>query len=189
MIVKIPIHYDKKSIKRKNGFGLIDAILSLSLLAGIITYGVYFSSLRLNTVYSSNVIRSVNKEIERDIERFKLDLWSLFFDKDQGKYIVSEFDCDNLIDSVLKLSSVRINNMVNDQIIKSWRPGAERSKVFKGENILISRALNISEPVEGEFLNNSLITLNYSVAWGNKNIHWLSINLSPEAHSWCKQDI
>ena len=53
------------------GFGLVDSILSISLLAGIITYGVYFSSLRLNTVYSSNLIRSINKEIERDIERLK----------------------------------------------------------------------------------------------------------------------
>ena len=67
-----------------NGFGLVDSILSLSLLAGIITYGVYFSSLRLSTVHSSNLIRSVNKEIERDIERLKLDLWSLFYNKTQG---------------------------------------------------------------------------------------------------------
>ena len=49
------------------GFGLVDAILSITLLSGIITYGVYFSSLRLGTVHSSNLIRSVNKEIERDI--------------------------------------------------------------------------------------------------------------------------
>tara|TARA_Y100000589_G_scaffold120563_1_gene114995 strand:- start:143 stop:712 length:570 start_codon:yes stop_codon:yes gene_type:complete len=189
MILKKAVNCEKNPKKRINGFGLIDAILSLSLLAGIITYGVYFSSLRLNTVYSSNIIRSVNKEIERDIERFKLELWSLFFDKSQSKYIISEIDCDNLTDSILNLSSIKTNKVENNQIIKSWRPGAERSKVFTGENILISRALNISEPVEGELLNNSLITLDYSVEWGDNNIHWLSIDLTPEAHSWCKQDI
>ena len=69
-----------------NGFGLVDSILSLSLLAGIITYGVYFSSLRLSTVHSSNLIRSVNKEIERDIERLKLDLWGLLYNKTEGIY-------------------------------------------------------------------------------------------------------
>ena len=37
--------------REDNGFGIADAILSLTLLAGIITYGVYFSSVRLNTVY------------------------------------------------------------------------------------------------------------------------------------------
>ena len=75
----------EKSKPLENGFGLVDAILSLTLLAGIITYGVYFSSLRLSTVHSSNLIRSINKEIERDIERLKLDLWSLFYNKDEGK--------------------------------------------------------------------------------------------------------
>ena len=62
----------KKEPKTKffkvNGFGLVDGIISLSLLAGIITYGVYFSTLRLGTVHYSNLIRSINKEIERDIE-------------------------------------------------------------------------------------------------------------------------
>ena len=68
----------KKSKPNINGFGLVDSILSLTLLAGIITYGVYFSSLRLSTVHSSNLIRSVNKEIERDIERLKL-IYGVFF--------------------------------------------------------------------------------------------------------------
>ena len=65
----------EKDKRVKNGFGLVDSILSLGLLAGVITYGVYFSSLRLGTVHTSNLIRSINKEIERDIERLKLDLW------------------------------------------------------------------------------------------------------------------
>ena len=38
----------EKSKANINGFGLVDSILSLTLLAGIITYGVYFSSLRLS---------------------------------------------------------------------------------------------------------------------------------------------
>ena len=83
---KIKLVFLQKNRFYNYGFGLVDAILSLTLLAGIITYGVYFSSLRLSTVYSSNLIRSVNKEIERDIERLKLDLWSLFYNENEGKY-------------------------------------------------------------------------------------------------------
>ena len=78
---------------KSNGFGLVDGILSISLLAGVITYGIYFSSLRLGTVHSSNLIRSVNKEIERDIERLKLDLWSVFYNQNEGKYELTDFEC------------------------------------------------------------------------------------------------
>ena len=74
---------------KKNGFGMVDGILSISLLAGVITYGIYFSSLRLTTVHSSNLIRSISKEIERDIERLKLDLWSMSYDKNSGEYTSS----------------------------------------------------------------------------------------------------
>ena len=82
-INKLPVF--KKGKYVKNGFGLVDSILSLSLLAGVITYGVYFSSLRLSTVHSSNLIRSINKEIERDIERLKLDLWTMSYDDSERK--------------------------------------------------------------------------------------------------------
>ena len=47
----------KKRFSKVNGFGLVDGIISLSLLAGIITYGVYFSTLRLGTIHYSNLIQ------------------------------------------------------------------------------------------------------------------------------------
>ena len=65
------------------GFGLVDAIVSITLLTGVITYGVYFSSVRLNTAFRSNLTTSINKEIERDIERLKSDFWGLYFDEDE----------------------------------------------------------------------------------------------------------
>ncbi len=71
------------------GFGLVDAIVSLSLLTGVITYGIYFSSLRLSTVYKTNLTTSINKEIERDIERLKSDFWGLYFEESEtckGEY-------------------------------------------------------------------------------------------------------
>ena len=178
-----------KRVKNENnkGFGLVDSILSISLLAGIITYGVYFSSLRLNTVYSSNLIRSINKEIERDIERLKLDLWSLNYDKNNKKYLVNETDCLDFTENIIDLPSWKTEINSGSDFVQSWRPGAERSKVFSGKKVLITRELNMSSPVENESLNNSIATITYVVEWGGNKKHWMSIDLSPEAHSWCEQ--
>ena len=173
----------------KNGFGLVDSILSLSLLAGIITYGVYFSSLRLSTVHSSNLIRSVNKEIERDIERLKLDLWSLFYNKTEKKYELSNYECSNLASNIINLPSWNIQSNLFGDTKQSWRPGQERSRVFSGKKVLITRELSISPPIDDQSLNKSIGTLDYRVEWGLENKHWLSIDLAAEAHSWCKQMI
>ena len=172
-----------------NGFGLVDSILSLSLLAGIITYGVYFSSLRLSTVHSSNLIRSVNKEIERDIERLKLDLWSLFYNKTEGIYDISDYECNDFTSNILALPSWNTQSNTAGQISQSWRPGEERSKVFSGNKVLITRELSISSPIDNQSLNSSIATLDYRVEWGLENKHWLSIDLGTEAHSWCEQII
>ena len=178
-----------KTKSYNNGFGLVDAILSLSLLAGIITYGVYFSSLRLSTVHSSNLIRSVNKEIERDIERLKLDLWSLFYNKTEGKYNLSDAECTDFTSSIIALPSWNTQSNTIGNMSQSWSPGEERSKVFSGNKVLITRELSISPPIDDQSLNNSIATLNYRVEWGLENKHWLSIDLGAEAHSWCKQFI
>ena len=178
-----------KSRPKDNGFGLVDAILSLTLLAGIITYGVYFSSLRLSMVHSSNLIRSINKEIERDIERLKLDLWSLFYNKDEGKYEFSDDECSDIALNIVNLPSWSINANTTGQLSQSWRPGEERSKVFSGNKVLITRELSVSPPVDDQSLNSSIGTINYRVEWGSENKHWLSIDLGTEAHSWCKQTI
>ena len=179
----------EESKPNNNGFGLVDAILSLTLLAGIITYGVYFSSLRLSTVYSSNLIRSVNKEIERDIERLKLDLWSLFYDKEEGKYELSDYECSAIALNIINLPSWNTQSNTIGKLSQSWRPGKERSKVFSGKKVLITRELTFSSPVDDQSLNTSIGTLNYRVEWGLENKHWLSIDLGAEAHSWCKQMI
>ena len=180
---------NKKYKKVKNGFGLVDSILSLSLLAGIITYGVYFSSLRLGTVYKSNLIRSINKEIERDIERLKLDLWTITYDDIEGKYFLSDNQCEDISEIFINLPSWQLNNSSDNEMIQSWRPGKERSKVFSGGKVLITRQLRVSNPIDNYSLNNSIGTVDYKVEWGAGSQHWLSIHLSPEAHSWCEQKI
>ena len=174
---------------QSNGFGIVDGILSISLLAGVITYGIYFSSLRLGTVHSSNLIRSVNKEIERDIERLKLDLWSLFYNEDEGKYEFSDNECSDIALNIINLPSWNTQSNSTGKLSQSWRPGEERSKVFSGNKVLITRELLVSSPVNDQNLNTSIGTLNYRVEWGLENKHWLSIDLGAEAHSWCKQNI
>ena len=176
----------EKDKRVKNGFGIVDSILSLSLLAGVITYGVYFSSLRLGTVHTSNLIRSINKEVERDIERLKLDLWRMAYDEIQGKYLLSNDQCDDISEIFINLPSWQLSNSENE-MMQSWRPGKERSKVFSGGKVLIKRELRVSNPVDYEELNNSIGTVDYQVDWGGESRHWLSIDLSPEAHSWCEQ--
>ena len=74
-------------------------------------------------------------------------------------------------------------------MIQSWRPGEDRSKVFSGGKVLITRELTVSNPIDDDSLNNSIGTVNYKVEWGEEIQHWLSIDLSPEAHSWCEQKI
>ena len=173
----------------KNGFGLVDSILSITLLAGVITYGVYFSSLRFSTIYSSNLIRSINKEIERDIERLKLEFWSMYYNKDEGKYFLTSNECEDFTEIIINLPQWQITPKSANLMIQSWRPGPERSKVFSDKNVLISRELNVSSPIKSENLNNSIATINYRVEWAKNNIHWLSIAFNPEAHSWCEQKI
>ena len=175
--------------KKINGFGLVDSILSLSLLAGIITYGIYFSSLRLSTVHYSNLIRSINKEIERDIERLKVDFWSLYYDKENNNYDISDDQCSDFTQIITNLSSWNLNNNTENIMIQSWFPGADRSKVFSGNNVLISRELIMTEPNNDPELNLSIANINYRVEWGENNNHWLSIDLVPEAHGWCLKNI
>ena len=81
--------------------------------------------------------------------------------------------------------------------IQSWRPGAKRSKIFTGVSVLITREVEVKSPeIESKSQDNrvvdisldkSVANITYRVQWGDNNVHWLSIYLSPEAHSWCNQ--
>ena len=181
----------KNDITKKNGFGLVDAIVGLTLLSGVITYGIYFSSLRLSTVYKSNLTSSINKEIQRDIEKLKYDFWQLFYNDENkciGQYCIDGEPlpsslCSDFSSEIVELDSWDIDG--NNSTSQSWKPGSERSKVFTGENVTISRELIITSPLEEDDLNKTIASISYSVQMPSKNIHWLSISLSPEALSWC----
>jgi len=177
------------------GFGLVDAIVSMSLLTGVITYGIYFSSLRLSTVYKTNLTTSINKEIERDIERLKSDFWGMYFEENEtckGEYCLGNGDqlswtnCDDFTQDIVNLTSWNIQDKSSNMKTQSWKPSAKRSKVFTGQPVTISRELTVNSPLDYDFLNKTIASISYRVIWSDKDIHWLSILISPEAHSWCE---
>ena len=177
------------------GFGLVDAIVSLSLLTGVITFGIYFSSIRLNTAYTSNLTTSVNKEIERDIERLKSDFWGMYFEESdncKGSYCTKDGEplsdelCSDFTEDIINLNSWNIENKSSNLMVQSWKPGQERSKVFTGEPVTITRGIQVNPPIDDQYLNKTVASISYTVKWSEKNIQWLSIYLSPEANSWCE---
>jgi len=190
-----------KSFKSKNnmiqdGFGLVDAIVSILLFSGVVTYGLYFSTQRLDTVYQSTLIGAVNKEIQRDIERLKLELWSMNFDSN-GTYQLAEEDCLDIQDKIISMPGWKIVSTRpyptsppppsdDDDMVQYWWPDSTRSKVFKGRKVLIVRELEVQQPSQRLPMDNSIASVGYRVKWADKHIHWLSILLSSEAHGWCK---
>ena len=190
-----PNELDKKNFLYSYGFGLVDAIVSLSLLSAVITYGIYFASTRLNTAYNSNLTTSVNKEIERDIERLKSDFWGMYFEESdacQGEYCqwngepLTYDTCSDFTEDIVNLNSWNIEKKFSNLMIQSWKPGQKRSKVFTGQPVTISREIQVNSPLDEEYLNKTVASINYRVKWSENDIHWLSISLSPEANSWCK---
>ena len=184
-----------KNINDNLGFGLVDAIVSMSLLIGVITYGIYFSTLRLSTVFNTNLTASINKEIERDIERLKSDFWGMYFEESEdckGEYCLSNGDrlysnlCADFTQDIVNLDSWNIEEKSSNLLIQSWKPGSKRSKVFTGEPVTISRELLINSPLDEQFLNKTIASINYRAIWSDKNIHWLSILMTPEANGWCE---
>ena len=169
-----------------NGFGIAESIVSISLLLGIIIYSVYFSSLRFSNIYRSNLIRSINKEIERDIEKLKLEFWKIDYDETKKTYNNESIYCNNFTDKILNLASWKIDPNSENIYEQNWTPGPERSKIFSGKNIIISRILNIKSPNNIYSLNKSIASIEYVVKWESKNLYWLNIDLVPESHSWCK---
>ena len=183
------------NINNNLGFGLVDAIVSMSLLMGVITYGIYFSSIRLSTVYKTNLTASINKEIERDIERLKSDFWGLYFEESdncKGEYCLANGDrlssayCEDFTQDIVDLKSWNIQDKSSNIMNQSWKPDAKRSKVFTGKSVTISRELIVTSPLDEQFLNKTIASINYRAIWSDKNIQWLSILMTPEANGWCK---
>ncbi len=189
-----------------NGFGVVEAILSAALLSIIISYSLYFSTVRLSIIHKSQITKAINKEIQRDIERLKSDLWSVYYDNKIGSYNMSSTkakeSCLNILDTILSLKnwpkqseqSKNKKDESKETIIydrQYWYPDKTSHRVFKGKIVKISRELSISRPIDLKIkeLDKSIAKVSYNVEWSGENIQWLNIDLTSESHSRCPHRI
>ena len=86
-----------------SGFGLVDSIVSISLLGIVLSYSIYFVTKRMDLLFSSNIYRSINKEIKRDIDLLRSDMWAMGLDTTKKKYIIEQDSCIDISEKILRL--------------------------------------------------------------------------------------
>ena len=179
-----------------SGFGLVDSIVSISLLGIVLSYSIYFVTKRMDLLFSSNITRSINKEIKRDIDLLRSDMYAMGLDTTQKKYLFGGNSCIDISKKILGLPNWDINGIrpginspapptPDDERIQYWWPDEEKGKVFKGRGVLIVRELDVKSFNKNNNLDLNISNINYRVKWNNNNVHWISIDLGAEAHSWC----
>ena len=179
-----------------SGFGLVDSIVSISLLSIVISYSIYFVTKRMNLLFSSNINRSINKEIKRDIDLLRSDMWAMGLDTTKKKYLIEQKSCIDISGKILGLPNWDINltrpslkspapPSGDDEKIQYWWPDQEKGKIFKGRGVLIVRELVVKSFNKNNNLDQNISNINYRVKWNDNNVHWISIDLGAEAHSWC----
>ncbi len=192
---------DLRSIS-DNGFGLVEAIISLGLLSAVISYGLYFTSARLNIIHSTKLYDGISKEIEKDIELLKSDLWGINLDSKSGKYrIGGRLNCRDVSDTFRAIENRRSNTFgrianqgeisasSNRKIIHSWIPNRKVNQVFTSRPVMITRTIKSMKPISKTnlLLAKNIAKINYIVKLNSKEIEWLNIYLSTEAHTSCPQ--
>ena len=195
------MHQNKKPfeiIKFKNsaGFGLIENILSGALLIILVTFSMYFISLRQKTIFNTNLTNAINDEIKRDIEILKSELKTYKLtenpEKDISIFQNDFINCnEDILDSVKNLEGWYPEQW-NPGSNKNSRDGQIKNKIFKGSNVEIRRTLNKVNPLINEFedenLDSSIAKIQYLVKTDkNKDIWkiWTNILLSNELKSYC----
>ena len=135
-----------------SGFGLVDSIVSISLLGIVLSYSIYFVTKRMDLLFSSNINRSINKEIKRDIDLLRSDMWAMGLDTTKKKYLIEQNSCIDISGKILELPNWDINATRpglnspappsgDDERIQYWWPDQEKGKIFKGRGVLIVREL------------------------------------------------
>ena len=185
-------------IKFKNsaGFGLIENILSGALLIILVTFSMYFISLRQKTIFNTNLTNAINDEIKRDIEILKSELKPYKLtenpEKDISVFQNDFINCnEQILDSVKNLEGWYPEQW-NPGSNKNSRDGQIKNKIFKGSNVEIRRTLNKVNPLINEFedenLDSSIAKIQYLVKTDkNKDTWkiWTNILLSNELKSYC----
>ena len=168
------------------GFGLVDSIVSISLLGIVVSYSIYFVTKRMDILFSSNLNRSINKEIKRDIDLLRSDMWAMGLNTSEKKYLIDDNSCMDIEGQIIGLPNWDINQ-TRPNLNSPVPPGGseEKGKIFKGRGFLIVRELIVKSFKENSNLDKNISNINYRVKWNDNNVHWMSIDLGTEAHSWC----
>ena len=175
---------------------MVDSIVSISLLGIVLSYSIYFVTKRMDLLFRSNINRSINKEIKRDIDLLRSDMWAMGLDTTKKKYLIDQNSCIDISEKILGLPNWDINvtrpglnspapPSGDDERIQYWWPDQEKGKIFKGRGVLIVRELKIKSFNKNNNLDQNISNINYRVKWNDNNLHWISIDLGAEAHSWC----
>ena len=179
-----------------SGFGLVDSIVSISLLGIVLSYSIYFVTKRMDLLFSSNMNRSINKEIKRDIDLLRSDMWAMGLDTTKKKYLIEQNSCIDISGKILGLPNWDINATRpglnspappsgDDERIQYWWPDQDKGKIFKGRGVLIVRELVVKSFNKNNNLDQNISNISYRVKWNDNNLHWISIDFGAEAHSWC----
>ena len=188
--------FEIKKLKNSSGFGLIENILSGALLIILVTFSMYFISLRQKTIFNTNLTNAINDEIKRDIEILKSELKTYKLtenpEKDISIFQNDFINCnEDILDSVQNLEGWYPEQW-NPGSNKNSRDGQIKNKIFKGSNVEIRRTLNKVNPLINEFedenLDSSIAKIQYLVKTDkNKDTWkiWTNILLSNELKSYC----
>ena len=184
------------NFKNSAGFGLIENILSGALLIILVTFSMYFISLRQKTIFNTNLINAINDEIKRDIEILKSELKTYKLtenpERDISIFQNDFINCnEDILDSVKNLEGWYPEQW-NPGSNENSRDGQIKNKIFKGSNVEIRRTLNKVNPLINEFedenLDSSIAKIQYLVKTDkNKDTWkiWTNILLSNELKSYC----
>jgi len=195
MIFKIFEKRRKNYFLDNNAFGLTESIISIVILTTIIAYSLVFVTKRQSSLYEANLTSAINDEINRDIETIKNSLWQEHFIprnpqlNKPAKYDVGGIFCSDVINTFRRFTNTNY----------SWIPGSntgqyqgqKRNKIFTGRPVIIKRQIISVKPLglgSSTTMDNSIAKIVYIVNRNNKDIHWTSLDLTTEAHSWCSKN-
>ena len=188
--------FTNKKFNHENGFGLTENILSASLLIFLVTFSMYFISLRQRTIYNTNLTNAINDEIYRDIEIIKSELkhYKLTYIQNENTSIIrnNPEDCNEDILSALRNLNSWYPDIWNPGSDKLTRDGQIRNKIFSGGNIEIRRIAKRANPllnnINDSQIDSSVVNVQYLVKLNKReslwNI-WTNVILSNELNSYC----
>ncbi len=162
-----------------NGFGLIELVLSSSILVIIVLLSVYFTSLRQKVIRNAYITNAISNEIQRDIENIRSIMW-------RNSYIPGDLSKPSSYDTKSAVTSGICRDIKNILSTKEWSPRSSRNKIIK-DNIKIVRSVYSGRPlgIQSSNVDNSLSRINYIVEYDGKQIEWMNFHINSEVHSWC----